>query len=126
MLGARWLVTGELDPWRLNLHTKWGREGNGMLGRGPAQRKQIKKKKKNIVAPHFNQFFLSNIRKQKKFSIIFPLLSLNFWIGNCAASWNWNLCITPFLLIRNAGASTRISKVPGCTTETIGLLTTNF
>jgi hypothetical protein len=40
-------VTGELDPWRLNLHTKMRSGGNGMWGRGPAQRKTIKKKKKN-------------------------------------------------------------------------------
>ncbi len=33
------LKTLRLSPWRPNLHTKWGREGNGMWGRRPAQRK---------------------------------------------------------------------------------------
>jgi hypothetical protein len=45
MLGDPGFKTLRLSPWRLNLHTKWGREGNGMWGRGPAQRKQIYKKK---------------------------------------------------------------------------------
>jgi hypothetical protein len=45
MLGDPDLKTLRLSPWRLNFHTKWGREGNGMWGQGPAQRKQIKKKK---------------------------------------------------------------------------------
>jgi hypothetical protein len=31
--------SGELDPWRLNLHTKMRSGGNGMWGQGPAQRK---------------------------------------------------------------------------------------
>jgi hypothetical protein len=44
-------VTGELDPWQLNLHTKMRSGGNGMWGRGPAQRKNnLKKNKKNIVS----------------------------------------------------------------------------
>jgi len=34
-------VTGELDPWRLNLHTKMMSGGNGMWDREPAQRKDI-------------------------------------------------------------------------------------
>ncbi len=37
-------MTGELDPRRLNLHTKMRSGGNGMWGRGPAQRKQSLKK----------------------------------------------------------------------------------
>ncbi len=44
MLGARWL--GELDPWRLNLHTKWGREEIGCGVGDPPNAKTIKKKKK--------------------------------------------------------------------------------
>jgi hypothetical protein len=39
-------VTGELDPWRLNLPTKMRSGGNGMWGPGPAHRKQSLKKKK--------------------------------------------------------------------------------
>ncbi len=43
-------MTGELDPWQLNLHTKMRPGGNGMWGRGPAQRKQsLKKKKKELM-----------------------------------------------------------------------------
>ncbi len=38
-------MTGELDPCRLNLHTKMRSGGNGMGGRGPAQHKQSLKKK---------------------------------------------------------------------------------
>jgi hypothetical protein len=38
-------VTGELDPWRLNFTYKMRSGGNGMWGRGPAQRKQSLKKK---------------------------------------------------------------------------------
>ncbi len=45
MLGDPGLKTLRLSPWRLNLHTKWGQEGNGMWGLGPAQRKQIYIKK---------------------------------------------------------------------------------
>ncbi len=40
-LGDPGLKTLRLSPWRLNLHTKWGREGNGMWCRGHALRKQI-------------------------------------------------------------------------------------
>jgi hypothetical protein len=43
MLGDPGLKTLWLSPWRLNLHTN---EGNGIWGQGPAQRKQIKKKKR--------------------------------------------------------------------------------
>jgi hypothetical protein len=58
MLGARWLVTGELDPWRLNLHTKMRSGGNGMWGRGPAQSKQSFKKKKILkLQAHARQLF---------------------------------------------------------------------
>jgi hypothetical protein len=41
MLGDPGLKKLRLSPWRLNLHTKWGREGNGMWGQGPAHCKQI-------------------------------------------------------------------------------------
>ncbi len=55
MLGARWLVTGELDPWRLNLLTKWGREEMGCGIGDPPNAKTIykKKKKKKLLLTFF-------------------------------------------------------------------------
>jgi hypothetical protein len=61
MLGDPGLKTLRLSPWRLNLHTKWGREGNGMWGRGPAQRKQIYKKK----FPRSNAFYLPSLHVEE-------------------------------------------------------------
>ena len=53
-------MTGELDPWRLNLHTKMRSGGNGIWGRGPAQSKQslIKKNKGKGPQPYITFLFL--------------------------------------------------------------------
>jgi hypothetical protein len=46
-------VTGELDPWRLNLQTKCGREEMGCGVGDPPNTKTIKKKKKKNSESYF-------------------------------------------------------------------------
>jgi hypothetical protein len=65
-------VTGELDPWRLNLHTKneVGRKWDVGSGTRPTQ-KQLKKKKKKK--------FISCV---KKVAIMLKYIVLEYWRGD--------------------------------------------